>query len=98
MSFKSQTPLNIAEAKRRFSEIVNEVLYHDKQFVIARHGKPVVGIVPASFIPSKINLPKSGFLALVGLWEEVKEIDKMVKNIYKKRKKDLARPVPSLER
>ena len=67
MSFKSQTPLNIAEAKRRFSEIVNEVVYHDKQFVIARHGKPVVGIIPASLIPPQTSFPKQGFLTLVGI-------------------------------
>lgn len=89
--------LNVAEAKKRFSEIVNEVVYHHKQFTISRHGKPMVGIVPASELPKQSSVPRQGFLSLVGLWENVDDLDQIVKDIYKKRKKEVSRPVPSLK-
>lgn len=93
-----KTTINVAEAKRRFSEIVNQVVYHKKRFLIARRGKPMAGLVPVSeVVVGAPATPHKGFLPLTGLWKDVAHIDEMVSDIYKQRGKELQRPIPILD-
>jgi prevent-host-death family protein len=39
--------INIAEAKKHFSEILGEVAYGKKQILITKRGRPMARIVPA---------------------------------------------------
>ncbi len=90
--------INVAEAKRRFSELMNEVVYHKKSFLIARRGKPLVGLVPASEIKTTApTSPLRGFLALVGTWGEFNDLDEVIEKIYQQRSEDKPRSVPPLE-
>lgn len=95
--------LSVAETKNGLAEIINEVAYHQKRFVVSRHGKPVMGLVPAAEVMSNkkeksIVQERQSFLALVGLYpHDEKEMDAMVKHIYKKRKTEKDRPVPRFE-
>lgn len=97
MTSPIKSTINVAEAKRRFSEIVNEVVYHKKRFLISRHGKPVIGLVPAEEVKEKTTEPsKNGFLSLVGLWGDMENLDEIIEQIYKERETEIPRPVPSL--
>lgn len=96
MQLESKNVLNVAVAKKRFSEILDQVVHHQKRFLIGRRGKPMIGIIPAHELKEISSAPKKGFLSLVGLWSEVVHVDKMVKDIYKKRAKETKRPIPSL--
>lgn len=90
---------SVAEAKRRFSDIVNQVVYHKKRFVIARRGKPMVGLIPASEMTERTeaqSAPRRGFLALAGLWKEVDDLDQIVEEIYRQRENEITRAIPPL--
>jgi len=95
--------LSVAETKNGLAEIINEVTYHQRRFIVSRHGKPVMGLVPVAEVMNPKKEKKSpherqSFLALVGLYpQDDKEIDKMVKHIYRKRKVEKDRPVPTFE-
>ncbi|MBI2346988.1 MAG: type II toxin-antitoxin system Phd/YefM family antitoxin [Deltaproteobacteria bacterium] len=90
--------VNIADAKRRFSEIVNEVVYHHRRYVISRHGKPVVGLIPATEMREPVrNKRVRGFLPFIGLWEDFEDLDEVTKEIYRQREQEIARSVPSLD-
>lgn len=91
--------ISVAEAKRRFSDIVNQVVYHRKRFVIARRGKPMVGLVPASEMTetaekTSSETPRKGFLALTGLWQDYEDLDQIVQEIYRQRENEKPRPIP----
>ena len=41
------TTLPASEARERFSEIVNHVVYGDERIIVLRHGKPVAAVISA---------------------------------------------------
>ena len=89
--------INVAEAKRRFSEIVNQVVYHGRRFVIGRRGRPMVGLIPAEEMEEETpHAPRQGFLTLVGLWKDVEGIDSLVEEIYRQRELEIRRSLPDL--
>ena len=47
-----QATLNVAEAKRQFSELLGRVAYRGEEVVITRRGKPM-----AKLVPVKENVP-----------------------------------------
>ena len=53
-------PINLAEAKRRFSDLVGRVAYGGEEIVIARRGRPVARLVPLR--------PAAPHLATVAGW------------------------------
>ena len=61
MSSEAMDVINVAEAKRRFSELIERV-GHGERIVIARRGTPVMGVVP----PGELGGPSasSGHLRL----------------------------------
>ena len=38
--------ISATDAKNRFSEIVNRVLYSGEEFIVQKQGKPVIKIIP----------------------------------------------------
>ena len=40
--------VNVAEAKKRFSELLGEVAYGKKQILITKKGKPMARLVPST--------------------------------------------------
>lgn len=38
--------LGLTEARRQFSDIVNEVFYHGDAYIIEKQGKPAAAVVP----------------------------------------------------
>lgn len=41
-----ETSINVAEAKKRFSELLGKVAYGKEQVIITKRGRPMVRIVP----------------------------------------------------
>jgi prevent-host-death family protein len=92
--------LSVAEAKRRFSELVGEVVYRGRRFVIERKGKPVVAVVPLEDLrkleeSGRPDRPR-GLLAAVGAWEGYPDLDGLVERIYRARRKARDRRGPRL--
>jgi prevent-host-death family protein len=66
--------LGVAEAKRRFSELIDRV-GRGERFLVTRRGKPVVGLVPAEEGAWADEPRKRGVLALMGALEGIEGAD-----------------------
>ena len=95
--------IGLADAKAKFSEVVEGVLHKGKRYVIERHGKPVAALVGLDDLAAiEAETPTghrpAGALALVGAWADINdsEIDAFLADIRAARDADLGRPV-SLE-
>ncbi len=72
--------ISATEAARRFSDILNRVVYRREEFVIERGGEPVCRIVPAG--PPKCTLTDlSNLLSAIpkpdpAFWDEVEALTK----------------------
>lgn len=87
--------LGVGEAKKRFSELMSRVAYRQERFLIERHGKPMVALVPAEDLERLEHEPPAskGLLAAVGAWAGYEELDKVIASIYQQREKAQDRPV-----
>lgn len=88
--------ISVAEAKRRFSELMSRVVYAGERFVIERKGKPMIAVVGVEDLKRLEATPTKeakGLLAAVGAWEELENLDGVVAQIYKYRKKEKVRKV-----
>ncbi len=62
MSSMTNVFISTADAKQRFSKVVNEVYYGEKQFIVTAHGKPKVIITahePATGAALPVTTPSS---------------------------------------
>jgi prevent-host-death family protein len=93
------TELNVAETKRRFSDLLNRVELTGESVVIKRRGRRVARLVPigdddrADTTPSR---PRRGLLAAVGAWEDYDDIDQFLEEIRFRRDQTTDREVPDL--
>lgn len=90
--------IGVAEAKRRFSELLDRVRLGER-FIVARRGKAEVALVPPGDVARDRPERPLGFLSLVGLFEDRDdaEIDRMVEEIYSARRRAKDRPAPDLD-
>jgi prevent-host-death family protein len=89
--------LGVAEAKRRFSELIDRV-GEGEQFIVARHGKPAVALVAPSERPMQPAKQRPvGLAAVAGALADWEEIDEVVRDIYSARRGSRDRPVPPLD-
>lgn len=88
--------LGVADAKRRFSELIDRVR-RGERFVIMRRGTPAVALVP----PEQVGLARMGgpigFAAVAGALADWEDLDDVVEQIYADRRKAKDRPAPELE-
>lgn len=85
-----------AEAKRRFSELVDRV-GEGERFLISRRGRPAVALVPPA--PELFEAPRrppSGLAAVAGALADWDELDEVVAEIYVARRGSEDRPAPDL--
>ncbi|MFN8224468.1 MAG: type II toxin-antitoxin system prevent-host-death family antitoxin [Gaiellales bacterium] len=87
--------LNVSEAKRRFSELIDRV-GRGEQFVIARRGKPVVALVSPTRIAQEVERP-GGVLSLVGLFADWDGFDEVMDDVVKSRARAGRRGAPRFE-
>lgn len=88
--------LGTAEAKRRFSELVDRVGAGER-FVVSRRGHPAVALVPPTpeLLEARGKAP-TGLASLAGAFADWDEIDQMVDEIYAARKESRDRSAPDL--
>ena len=91
-----RTTLGVAEAKRRFSELI-ECVSRGERFVICRRGKPVVALVSPKEIGRRRQGGAVGLAAFAGTLGDWEELGDAVKEIYVRRKKAGDRKIPKLE-
>jgi prevent-host-death family protein len=86
-----------AEAKRRFSELVDRVGAGER-FLVSRRGRPAVALVPPAAelfeAPAK---PPSGLAALAGALADWEDLEEAVGEIYAARQGSADRPAPDLD-
>jgi prevent-host-death family protein len=87
--------LGVAEAKRRFAELLDRVL-RGEQFVVARRGRPVAALVPADQARVSADEP-IGLAAVAGALADWDDLDDTMAVIVAARKRERARPAPALD-
>lgn len=89
--------VGVAEAKRRFSELLDRVGAGER-IVIARHGKAAVVLVPPTHTTatSSRSAP-TGFAALAGALADWDGVDDLVSDIFAARRKAEDRPAPAID-
>jgi prevent-host-death family protein len=88
--------LGTAEAKRRFSELVDRV-GEGERFLVSRRGRPAVALVPpAAALLEAPTKPPSGLAALAGALAGWDDLEQAVAEIYAARRGSDDRPAPDL--
>lgn len=89
--------VGVAEAKRRFSELLDRVDAGER-IVIARRGKPAVALVPPDEEIARGPRPApAGYASLAGALAEWDDLDEVVDEIYAARRQAEDRPAPDLD-
>lgn len=87
--------LGVAEAKRRFSELIDRVIAGE-HFVISRHGKPAVTLVAPS--EAGRDRPKPlGLAAVAGALADWEDLPEVMESVYSSRRRAKDRAVPDLD-
>ena len=87
--------LGVAEAKRRFSELIERV-QGGERFVISRRGKAAVALVPPDEAGRTPGGAPVGLAALAGALSDWDVLDEVVADIYAARRRAKDRPPPDL--
>lgn len=92
--------IGVAEAKRRFSELMSRTLYKGERFLIERKGKPVAALVSIEDLKKIEEIAakeeKKGLLAAAGAWSDYKDLDQVIDEIYAARKQAVDRKIEKL--
>lgn len=96
--FDSRTKtIAVAEAKRRFSELIERVQAGER-FVVSRRGKPVVALVsPELAATGDDRAAPVGVAPFVGALADWEDLEDVVAEIYRARRKARSRPAPSFD-
>jgi prevent-host-death family protein len=92
----TEKPLGVAEAKRRFSELVDRVR-HGERFVVHRRGKPAVALVSPDEILHRPQKPPIGLAAVAGVFSDWDNLEEVVEEIYAARRRSKDRDGPDLD-
>lgn len=89
--------LGVADAKRRFSELIDRV-QKGERFLVSRRGRPAMALVPPADTQRRprTGAPR-GLVAVAGSIDDWDELDAVVEEIYASRRKARDRPAPELE-
>jgi len=89
--------VSVAEAKRRFSDVIGAVRHRGERFVVERRGTPVAAIVPVDDLAA-LEGKRGGVLALVGAFADAKELPTVLNAIVRTRSTQRRRRSPRLPR
>jgi prevent-host-death family protein len=95
-STEAPASVGTAEAKRRFSELVDRV-GEGESFLVSRRGRPAVALVPPTPELFERRDPPRGLATLAGALAEWDELDDDVAAIYAARSTSADRPAPDLD-
>lgn len=96
MSERELTHISVAEAKRRFADVLGTVRYQGERYVVERNGTPMAALVPLGDLPESAEEGRSGFLALVGAFEDAPEYAESLADVVRTRGTQRSRPAPRL--
>ena len=75
--------IGVADAKRRFAESIDRV-QRGERFVVARRGRPVMALVPASAAEQTADDgPYLGLISLVGVMEDWPEFGEVMDEVVR---------------
>lgn len=89
------TRIAVADAKARFSELLDRVS-RGERFLVLRHGRPTAALVPAAEAVPPKPAP-TGLAAIVGALADWEELAGVVDEIYQARRRAQDRPAPSFD-
>lgn len=87
--------MSLADAKKRFSELIRRVAYNKGRFLIERRVKPLAALVSTEDLARLKQEPETGqgLLSAVGACADFDEWDEMVEEIYRQREQAQNLPV-----
>lgn len=91
--------VSVAEAKKRFSELLARAAYRGDRFIIEKRGKPVaalIGLDDLSHLEEKKATEKEqpqGLLAAAGVLADYGDFEEVMVEVYRSRSKFLGRRV-----
>jgi prevent-host-death family protein len=90
--------LGIAEAKRRFSELIDRVAAGER-IMLARRGRPAAALVPPGdeLVRAPGGGAPTGFAALAGVLAELDDLDDVMRDVYASRQTAKDRLAPVLD-
>lgn len=88
--------LSVAEAKRRFSELIDRV-QKGERIVVSRRGKPVVALSSPEGTTAPGRAAPTGLASVAGALADWSDLDRDVERIYATRRRSRDRAVPPLE-
>ena len=81
----------VSEAKAKFSEIINRIIYKKDRIIVTKKGKKVAMVIP---LENNQEDSADGLLKAKGALADIdKDIDEMVNSIYEARNKETGREV-----
>jgi prevent-host-death family protein len=86
--------LGVADAKARFSELIERVASGER-ILILRRGKPAVALVPPAEAAAARPKP-AGLLSAIGALADWRELPEVVDEIYAARRRSRDRAAPDL--
>jgi prevent-host-death family protein len=97
MSQSEPTRISVAEAKRRFADVLGSVRYQGQRYVVERNGTPMAALVPLrDLLEASEQVERQGFLALVGAFEDEPEYAESLTEAVRSRGTQRSRPAPRL--
>jgi len=90
--------LSVAEAKRRFSDVLGAVRHRGEHVVVERRGRPIAAIVPLDDLARLEGEAARGALALVGAFGDARELPRILDEVVASRATQRRRPAPRLRR
>jgi prevent-host-death family protein len=93
---ESQGGIGVAEAKRRFSELLDHVAAGER-VVVERRGRPAAVLVPPT--PDALQAPANaplGLAAVAGALADWDDLEAVVDDIYQGRREATDRPPPDV--
>ncbi len=88
--------LSVAEAKRRFSDVLGSVRHRGERVIVERRGRPIAAIVPLDDLARLEGNAPRGVLALVGAFADAKELPRLLDDVVRARARQRRRPAPRL--
>ncbi|HET6682855.1 MAG TPA: type II toxin-antitoxin system prevent-host-death family antitoxin [Gaiella sp.] len=88
--------MNVADAKRRFSELLDRVAAGEP-IMVTRRGKPAAALVPPLDAPKQPDAQHVGLLAFAGALAEWPEFEEIMRDVVADRANHPPRPAPRFD-
>ena len=87
--------MGVAEVKRRFADVIGEVMHAKRRIIVERRGRPVVAIVPLEEEPADTRTPGQRLAEVIGFGGEAGDrFYEEMKQVVRDRHKRMPRPLP----